>query len=745
MPPIKKKKGESKQAFMRRCVAEERNNGTADSKAMSNCAGQWKAEMADADNDMIRLFSAGPVSIKAAEGDAQSADDKPRRFGMLAYTGKVIDLHWWRLVIDLKGISCKAEFPALREHERGRIVGTCDEWKTDANGLHVMGRFSKVTADAAEVLGLADEDFPWQTSVGIWATETDFLEAGKSRKVNGITVDGPCEIWTKSDVRECSFVSLGADDDTAAIVMSDDLAGNHTEDPMNKNLRAMLVRMGMPTDATDEAAQAFLHAMGERGRNLAASFENEPETTPNGDGSAPGAQLSAPGGGPAPAPAPAAPAAPATLGQPAQVDLAADRQRTTDIHHLCLKLGLPSTLADQHVQAGTSIAAFRELALNQVVAANPRVGGFESGTDESDKFRNLAAEGMLLRAGGKVEKHQDGSREFRNMRIIDLATKCLTRAGVSVQGLSATQIGDLILKPSLRMSASVSDFPAIFMDVANKRLMSAYEEEGSTWDQFCSVVDAKDFKDINGVALSEAPDLELVGEHGEYKTGALKDKQERYAVRKFGKILGLTLEMIVNDDLRAFSNMPMLFGAAAARKQADVIYAILTSNPNMADGVALFHSSRSNIEATPANKVAPNVASLSAARQALRLRKGLNGSRLNIRGKFVLVPVALSTSTEILLASATLTISGVSDQAKNPVADLIPISDPRLDDVSAKAWYMLPSPSQVANIEVAFMDGERTPVVTEHEEFKTDAVLFKARCIFGAGAMDDKMYKNPGE
>lgn len=739
MPPIKKKKGESKQSFMRRCVAEERNNGTADSKAMSTCAGQWKVEMSDADNDMIRLFSAGPADIKASEGDGQGADDKPRRFGMLAYTGKVIDLRWWRLVIDLKGISCKAEFPALREHERGRIVGTCDEWKTDANGLHVMGRFSKVTADAAEVLGLADEDFPWQTSVGIWAVETDFLEAGKSRKVNGMVVDGPCEIWTKSDVRECSFVSLGADDDTAAIVMSDE-AGNHTEDPMNKNLRAMLVRMGMPTDATDEAAQAFLHAMGERGRTLAASFENEPETTPNGDGSAPGAQLSAPGGGPAPTPAPVAPAAPAV-----QADLAAERQRTTDIHHLCRKLGLPATLGDQHVQAGTSLAAFRELALNQALAANPRVGGFEHGADESDKFRNLAAEGMLLRAGGKVEKQQAGSREFRNMRIIDLATKCLTRAGVSVQGLSATQIGDLILKPSLRMSASVSDFPAIFMDVANKRLQKAYEEAGSTWEQWCSIVDAADFKDINGVALSEAPDLELVGEHGEYKTGALKDKQERYAVRKYGKILGLTLEMIVNDDLRAFAKLPTMFGAAAARKQSDIVYALLTSNPTMADGVALFHTSRGNIETAVANKTAPNVTNLSAARQALRLRKGQNGSRLNIRGKFVLVPVALSTSTEILLASATLTISGVSDQAKNPVGDLIPISDPRLDDVSSKEWYLLPDPAQVDTVEVAFLDGERMPVVTEHEEFRTDAMLFKARCVFGAGAMDDKMYKNPGE
>ncbi|WMW64405.1 hypothetical protein [Nitratidesulfovibrio liaohensis] len=499
---LKKKKGESKQSYLRRCVAEQRAAGASDVKAMSTCAGQWKAEMADADDDATRL-TGGPITVTLAEGDASA--DAAARFAILAYTGKIIDWGWWRFIIDLKGIEAKPAFPALREHARDRVVGTCTEWKVDANGMHVLGDFSRATPDAAEVLALCQEGFPMQASVGIRGLAIDYVEKGQTRKVNGITVDGPCEIWTKSVVQEVSFVSLGADDDTAAIVMAEQVDGADnplTEDAMkmNKHLRALLVRMGLSKDATDEQAHAFLKEMGPEGEELAAGYPAE--TTPNGDGVQSGAQLSAPGGGPAPTPAPVAPAAPAV-----QADLAAERQRTTDIHHLCRKLGLPATLGDQHVQAGTSIAAFRELALEQALAANPRVGGFEHGTDESDKFRNLAAEGMLLRAGGKVEKQQAGSREFRNMRIIDLATKCLTRAGVSVQGLSATQIGDLILKPSLRMSASVSDFPAIFMDVANKRLQKAYEEAGSTWEQWCSIVDAADFKDINGVALSEAPDL----------------------------------------------------------------------------------------------------------------------------------------------------------------------------------------------------------------------------------------------
>lgn len=747
----KKKKGESKQSFLRRCVAEQRAAGASDVKAMSTCAGQWKAEMADADEGFVRLR--GTVSILAADDapDATDTADKPRRFAMLAYTGKIIDWGWWRFIIDLKGISAKAEFPALREHERDRVVGTNDEWKTDANGLHVMGRFSKVTADALEVLGLAEEGFPWQTSVGIWPVETEFLEAGKSRKVNGQTVDGPCEIWTKSDVREVSFVSLGADDDTAAIVMTGD-AANHTEDVMNKKLRAMLVRMGLKKDATESEAQAFLAAMGERGKALSASFDNEPgdDATPNGDGGHPGVQLAAPGGGPAPAPAPASLGAP---GNPAPVDvdasvraaLKAENDRRDGIKAFTRKLGLPVELGDEHEQKGTSLAAYKEIAMDKALAANPRLAGFESGTDESDKFRPLAAEGIYLRAGGKVEKPQDGAREFRGMSMIGLARLCLERAGKTVRGLSDAEVAKMIMQPNLRLTApSVSDFASVFMDVANKRLLAAYNEAPATWRSWVNVVTASDFKTMYGISLSEAPTVALVNELGEYKETKLSDSQESYTVGKYGMIMGLSWEMIVNDDLRAFARLPQLMGASVRRKQADVIYALLTSNPTMNDNKALFHADRGNLEGT--TKTAPTSASLSAARTAMRKFKGPKGAVLDIQPRTILIPLELETSTEILLRSAALPQAEMSAGVHNPWANrLQPIAEPRLSANSATAWYVVGDPSQIDTIEVAFLDGREEPEVFEDEKFEVDAIRYKVRNVFGAGVMNWRgFYKNPG-
>ena len=733
----KPRKGEGKQQYLKRCVEAQRAAGTADAKAFSICAGNWKdSQLADADADTARLTC--PVSISladpvAADGDAVS------RFAMLAYTGKIVDWGWWRFIIDLKGIEAKATFPSLREHARDRVVGVCDSWKVDANGMHVFGRFSASTPDALEVLALAREEYPWQSSVGIRALGIDFLEKGQTRKVNGQTVEGPIEIWTRSVVQEVSFVSLGADDDTAAITMS-----SPTEDEMNKRLKSLLVRMGLAESATDEEALAFLASLGDDGAVLSAACGVSLAGAPM-----PGRD----GGDPTPV-APAADlanphtAAPGDVKAAVEAALAADRQRVRDIFDLCAKLHLPEALARELTNNGASIEMARSRAIEEIGKLNPHAGGMDLGMDESDKFRALASEGMLMRSGMRIEKPQDASREFRGMSLVDFARLCLERGGFSTRGLSAASVAERILsRGSLELSASVSDFKSIFLEVAHRRLLSAYTETPQTWRPIVNIVTASDFKDIYGIALSEAPDLELVGERGEYKTGDLKDKQESYRIGKYGRILTLSREMIVNDDLRAFARIPQLLGAAASRKTSDIVWGLLLSNPTMKDGKALFHAERANLEATAELKTPVSSAGLSSGRKSMRKRKGLKGARIDVQPQFLVIPVEQETSAEVLLRSIALPEANMSGGVHNPWANkLTPIAEPRLDDVSTKAWYLVASPSQVDTIEVAFMDGNEAPTITEDEQFRTDALAYKARIEFGAGVMDTVgFFKNAGE
>jgi len=329
----------------------------------------------------------------------------------------------------------------------------------------------------------------------------------------------------------------------------------------------------------------------------------------------------------------------------------------------------------------------------------------------------------------------------------ELAKLCLKRAGVAgAEYMSPHEAAERVLRLSAG-GASTSDFAAIFQDAANKRLLKAFEEAGSTWRPWCSVVPATDFKEIHGISLSEAPDLDLVNERGEYQESNFKDKQESYHMGKYGKLVSLSLEMIVNDDLRGFQKLPKALGTAAARKESDVIYGLLTSNPVMKEtGKTLFYSAHKNL-ASGADLGGVDSDNLSAARLAIRLQKGIKGAVLNLTPKYVLIPAAYETAADIILRSISLPESGMSSGVANPwTGKLIPISDARLDANSSKAWYMVADPNQIDTVEVSFLDGNEQPTLTEHEEYKTDSIVWKVRHIFGAGIMDYRgFYKNAGQ
>lgn len=216
----KPKKNESKQDYLKRCMADLiEKEGKESDQAFAVCNAYWDdAHTAKAERQPITLT--GTVALELAEDT--SKPEQSNAFHMTAYTGQVIDLGWWgRYIFDVSGMKAKAKIPILREHQRDRVVGWSTHARAEGKNFLVSGHFSGSTSDAREVLALSREGYPWQCSVGISPVKIKRLEEKESLDVNGITVTGPIEIWLKSNVGEVSFVSLGADDETAAIAMAD--------------------------------------------------------------------------------------------------------------------------------------------------------------------------------------------------------------------------------------------------------------------------------------------------------------------------------------------------------------------------------------------------------------------------------------------------------------------------------------------------------------------------------------------
>ena len=733
----KPKKGEAKATFLKRCVKKRMGSGDSESQAMSQCVAGWGAERLAADG--VRHNLDVSVTLEAAEGDG------PRRFAIVGHTGKIINLGYMRFIVDLKGIEHKPQFPVFRQHSALQIVGHVD--KVDIKqgaGVMLYGPFSNSTPAAAEVLALADEGFPWQASVGIEAREVIWLDRGKTTKVNGIKVEGPCEVWRKSFIDEVSFVPLGADDDTAGIALSGDHPNeNPTEDDMNKKLRMHLEKLGLAKDASDADAQVFLAtALADDTQRVSLAklmTTEEDEEIPT---------------------VPATPAAPATVVSDAGgVDLAAqvqgalklERQRVTTIQQLSRQFNLGTEFVDTHVAADTSAEQIYKLAAEAAAKLNPPINPtarIEFGDDASDKVRRLASIGQSLRLGivsphdESIKKDLEAARQFRGYRAVELASFCLNQAGVSTMGMTPTEIATKILSSSVRLSASGSDFRAIYMDIAHKRMLKGYHGVADGWKQLVNTVPANDFKEMYGVSLDAASEFKLVGANGEYPTLKLKDRQESYSIGKYGGIIRLTLEMIVNDDLRAFQRVPQLLGQLGAQKEGDEFFSLLMGDTKMKDGTGLFHADRGNLADAGA---APSHDTISAGRLAMRTQKR-NGMVVNVAPQYLMVPASYETASEVLLHSMALPGSDSNSGIKNIWQNrLTPISDARMDLVS-NAWFLFGDPNAVDTFEVAYLDGKDEPEVFENESFNTDAIEYKGRHIFGIGAMDSTgIYKNPGE
>jgi phage major head subunit gpT-like protein len=307
---------------------------------------------------------------------------------------------------------------------------------------------------------------------------------------------------------------------------------------------------------------------------------------------------------------------------------------------------------------------------------------------------------------------------------------------VRVRGLSRDEI-------ATRALHTTSDFPAILAAVTNKTLRDAYEAAPRTFPPIARRATAADFKDMHRLQLGEAPQLEKVNESGEFKRGSLGEGKESYRVETWGKVIGITRQVIINDDLDAFTRIPALFGTAAATLESDVVWGIVTANPNMADGVTLFHANHKNLVGTG---TALDVANLGKARAQMAKQTGLDGKTvLNIRPAFLVVPSSLELTAEQLIAQ-NLVPAKSADVVPQSIRSLAVIAEPRLDPASgAVPWYLFASPSSIDTIEYAYLEGQDGVYIETRMGFDVDGVEIKARLDFGAKAIDWRgLFKNAG-
>ena len=432
-----------------------------------------------------------------------------------------------------------------------------------------------------------------------------------------------------------------------------------------------------------------------------------------------------------------------------------ERTRISGIQSKVRLLGLPESVSETLIEEGVSldVASTRALAeWEKAQPANPLPTANQAQND-AEKTRSAMTNALVLRVDQRAstimgEENVRAASEFKGMNLLRFAEESLIRAGVRTAGLSPKEIATFALGGKVRGLHHTTDFPLLLMDTVNRTLLAQYAIQERTFTEWARRDTMNDFRAVTRVRLSEMlGNLEEVKEGAEYKYGTFSESGETYRLAKYGKIIGITWESIINDDLSAFTRIPQAFAVKAAQLQSDIVYSMLLSNgfAAMSDGNALFSAAHSNFVGTAANQTAGGTllseVSLTAAYTSFREQKGPDGSFLNLKPKFLIV----GPKNEFLaqkLTSVNYTATKQSDTPVGSLTGLTLVVDAR---ITGYTWFLAADSNQIDTVEYAFLAGQEELFIDEREGFNIDGVEVKARVIFAAKAIDWRgLYRNNG-
>lgn len=419
-----------------------------------------------------------------------------------------------------------------------------------------------------------------------------------------------------------------------------------------------------------------------------------------------------------------------------------ERKRIADIQEACRVGNIEQKEVDQFINGDKSADEVRKLVMERMAKADQSTPtsnvNVEVGQDLSREHRRSGIQNAILFRGHsdpklKPELSEHG-REFVHCSLLEMARECAEAAGIRTRRMAKREL----VRAAFH---STSDFPELLADTCQKSLRDAYMVFGSTYDPIVTRVSLADFKQASSIQLGSTS-LEEILEDGEYKRGSFSEEAEKYSLKTYGRMITLSRQMIINDDLRGLTRIPAMMARAAGQLESDLVWSQITSNPVLADGNPLFHASHANLGAAGAI----SDVTLGEGRKLMRSQKDADGERINLRSNWLIVPAALETAGE-------KQVSLISPDEASKVNPFSPggrsahglIVEPRLDDTSAAEFYQAASADQIESIHLATLQGEASPVVETEETFDVDGMKMKVRHDVVAKVVDFRgLVKHPG-
>lgn len=699
-----------------------------------------------APDDPVQLvaFACSPewveANLPAAGADGQPAKPALPRFSMVAYTGGPMRLQGWRhpVIVDLAGLAIPTQNRPIRlGHDAAHGVGHTDSLRVEGGKLIASGVVSRDTAAAREVVTSSKNGFPWQASIGAAVEEHEFVREGQTVHVNGRAWQGPVNVVRRSSLGEISFVDLGADGNTSALVT----AHTPSTTPIASGETPVKNAPAASPDTPAAAAAAPASTTVPAAATVAAPAVPAVQAT-----ATPTVQAEAPAVQPTPAIQAAA--------SPSVADLRAaavqETERIAAVRKLCN--GAHPSIESKAIGEGWD-ATRTEL---EVLRASRPAAPAAHMRDHQMTQEVLEAACLLLAHHPEVEKHcseqalEAASKRFRGgIGLQELILEAAWANGYT--GMSFRDTREVLraaFPASVQAGAmSTIDIGGILSNVANKFLLDGFSSVENTWRNIAVVNPVTDFKAITRYRLIGKDQYDKVAPGGEIKHGTLGETKYLNQADTYGLMLSIDRRDLINDDLGAITTVPRKLGRGAGLKINDVFWSTFMNNGGF------FNAANKNL--LVGADTALTIDGLTKAETAFLEQVDPDGKPLGTMPAILLVPPALSAYGTQLYKS--LELRETTANAKYPVANPHQgkfrtevsryLSNPQYAGNSQKAWYLLADPADLPVIEVVFLNGQEAPVIeTAQADFNILGVQMRGYHDFGVALQEPRAgMKSKGE
>lgn len=301
-----------------------------------------------------------------------------------------------------------------------------------------------------------------------------------------------------------------------------------------------------------------------------------------------------------------------------------------------------------------------------------------------------------------------------------------------------------------------SDFPLYSGFPIEVALGKAYNAWPTTYRSWAKYRTVPDFRDVTTYEVTGGDGtLPEVGPQEEYPATHLDENKTTFRVKKYGTRIALTWEMIKNDALGAFADIPKRFGVAAARTEEKYATSLIVgaSGPDS----TLYSSAQGNLLTDPLS-----VAGVQAGFAAMSEMTDAGGEPILNRPTVLAVPPALEGTANNIVNALTIkakTTGGGSSEQEIETTNWIKAGGlktvilPYAPIIASTAngstqWYLFADPAEGrAAVEVAHLYGHEEPAITMKSpnaiglsgtaagafdgDFDTDSIQYKVRAVFG--------------